>query len=161
MVRVSGFDELVNEHGEWLARLCWLLTLDHDDAADVAQETLTRAWRDRDALILHPEPAAWLRRVALNLCFDRSRRRSARRRRGHLVAVDEHQAPAPVELDLHRAIARLSPRQRQAVVLRYWHDLDVAACADAMGVSTGSVKQHLSRAQTALADAPELAREEP
>ncbi|MEM9465485.1 MAG: sigma-70 family RNA polymerase sigma factor [Actinomycetota bacterium] len=155
------FDELVAEHGEWLRRLCWLLTLDHDDAAEVAQETLTRAWRDRDSLVLHPEPAAWLRRVALNLSFDRSRRRGARRRRGHLVAIDDSAPETTVEIDLHRAIARLSPRQRQAVVLRYWHDLDLTACADAMGVSTGSVKQHLSRAQAALAATPELAREDP
>ncbi len=45
----------------------------------------------------------------------------------------------------------LPVRQREAIVLHYWADLGVDACAAAMGVSPGSVKQHLSRARQRLA----------
>jgi RNA polymerase sigma factor (sigma-70 family) len=48
-------------------------------------------------------------------------------------------------------MGRLSPRHREALVLRYWLDLSEAEMADAMGVSRGTVKSHVSRGLDALA----------
>jgi len=54
---------------------------------------------------------------------------------------------------IDQEIARLPPRQRQAFILRYWEELDVAETAQSMGCSEGSVKTHCSRAAHALATA--------
>ena len=62
-----------------------------------------------------------------------------------------HQQAQVVAL-VEQALARLPARQRQAFLLRYWEELDVAEAAAAMGCSEGSVKTHCSRAVHALAE---------
>ena len=52
---------------------------------------------------------------------------------------------------LENEIKSLPPRQREAFLMRYWEDMDVAETASAMGCSEGSVKTHCSRATHALA----------
>lgn len=123
-------------------------------AEDAVQDALLATWTRGD----DPDSyTAWVTTVALN------RARSATRRlRAEQRAVDRlPAAPAPedaVVADVARALTRLSLRQRQVTVLRYWLDLDVAAIARVLGVSDGTVKTQLSRARAALA--PLLACEE-
>ncbi|WP_133702174.1 RNA polymerase sigma factor [Roseateles toxinivorans] len=56
-------------------------------------------------------------------------------------------------LAIEGEVAQLPTRQREAFLLRYWEELDVAETADVMGCSEGSVKTHCSRAVHALAKA--------
>ena len=63
------------------------------------------------------------------------------------AALDQAQVLEIIEQEL----AKLPPRQREAFVMRYWEELDVAETAKAMGCSEGSVKTHCSRAAHTLA----------
>jgi RNA polymerase sigma-70 factor, ECF subfamily len=63
--------------------------------------------------------------------------------------LEQSQVLALIETE----IAKLPPRQREAFLMRYWEDMDVAETALAMGCSEGSVKTHCSRATHTLANA--------
>jgi RNA polymerase sigma-70 factor (ECF subfamily) len=146
------FAEFFEQTAPGLVRLCFLTTLDREAAADAAQEAMSRAWRDWHRVGADSsDPAAWTRTVALNLCRNRWRRVASQARLvPRAYTVDGRSDDLP-DVDLQRALRRLPVRQREAVVLHYWADLGVEACATAMGVSPGSVKQHLSRARQRLA----------
>lgn len=68
---------------------------------------------------------------------------------GPLEALENSQLVDLIDIE----VQKLPARQRQAFLLRYWEDLDVAETALAMGCSEGSVKTHCSRATHALAAA--------
>jgi RNA polymerase sigma-70 factor, ECF subfamily len=79
----------------------------------------------------------------------------------HLSETDAEQAETPERLFsqtqmlglIEAELIKLPPRQREAFLMRYWIDLDVAETAAAMGCSEGSVKTHCSRATHTLAAA--------
>src|SRR4051794_29101038 len=116
------------------------------ESEDVAQETLARAfvhWRK-----VNTYPEAWVVRVAGNLAVDAWRRT---RRFGRATGPEElTPGPDAARVDLHRALHRLSRRQREVLVLRFLADLSEADVADALGCSVGSVKVHASRGLAAL-----------
>jgi RNA polymerase sigma-70 factor (ECF subfamily) len=142
------FEDFYREHRDGLWGLCYLATLDAETAADACQEAMMRAWDRWDALA-GQAPLAWVRQVGLNLC--RSWWRRTQRELRLLPRVLEFRsAVEPVDVDLVMALRRLPRRQREAVGLRYWGDLSVAECAQVMGVSVGSVNQHLARARASL-----------
>ncbi len=64
---------------------------------------------------------------------------------------DQLQQTQTLEI-IEKALQKLPHRQRQAFLLRYWEELDVAEAATVMGCSEGSVKTHCSRATHALAE---------
>ena len=146
------FAEFFRREQASLVRMCWLLTLDDQAAADVAQEAMARAWSSWGRLAAEGEnPAGWVRTVAANLA--RSRWRKLRREAAVLSRLGDRTSRQQLaDPALEAALGKLAPRQREAVVLRYWADLPVAGCAEVMGVSPGSVKQHLARAHRRLAD---------
>jgi len=120
------------------------------EAEDAVQEALVSTWARRDDPTNY---AAWVTAVALNKA-----RGATRRLRAESRASSRLPSPASDSLDgldsaadLGSALARLSVRQRQVTVLRYWHDLDVAGIARVLSISEGTVKTQLSRARAALA----------
>ena len=74
---------------------------------------------------------------------------TSKSREGPADLLEQSQVVEVIEKELQR----LPPRQRQAFLLRYWEELDVAETAAVMGCSQGSVKTHCSRAAHALAAA--------
>lgn len=68
-------------------------------------------------------------------------------------SAEDHTRRAQILREIEAEIRQLPARQREAFLMRYWEDMDVAETAAAMGCSEGSVKTHCSRAVAALSKA--------
>ncbi len=149
-LRAAAFDDFFREQHDPLLRLCFALTLDREVARDIAQEAMARAWRDWTR-IADGHPVAWSRQVALNLARSRGRRR--RTEQAAVMGPVRDAELVVADIDLLRALAELTDRQREAVVLHHLLDLSVADCATSMDVAEPSVKIHLRRGRARLAKA--------
>ncbi len=149
----AGFEEFVAARRPALLRTAYLLTGSHADAEDLVQTTLLRVVPHWRRIAATPEP--YVRRVLARESVTRWR---GRRWRERLVAraPDVPTGPTNERLALRGALARLSPRQRAVLVLRYYEDLTEVATAEALGISIGTVKSH---ARDGLARLRELAPE--
>ncbi len=138
-----------------------LYTGDPELARDVAQEALVRACaRWGRVSRLDTRPGAWVHRVALNLAKNEARRRGRERVAIHrLQGRAEEVIADPAEgAPVRAALAELAPRQRAALVLRYWSQLSVRETATAMRCREGTVKALTHQAIARLRDV--LATEE-
>jgi RNA polymerase sigma-70 factor, ECF subfamily len=132
-----------------LVRALAVVAGDAESAADAVQDAFVQAFRHWRRIRRYDDPAAWVRRVAVNRVLNQHRRRDRREAAvGRLEA-----APAGVDrdLDIAPAVAALPPQQRTAVALHYLADLSVAEVAVAMRVAPGTVKAHLHAARQTLA----------
>ena len=153
----SEFAEFALARSGALHRAAYLMVGDAQLAQDLVQEALTRtyvAWprlrdpRNAEAYCrkaITTTAISWFRRKG----WDNERPTEAlpeSAHRGHDVAVAERDA-------LWRALQTLPPRQRAALVLRYFEDLTEAQTAAAMGCAVGTVKSQVSSALAKLRDA--------
>lgn len=135
-------------HGE-AVRLAYDLCGDWHRAEDVAADAFAKCYRHwREGEIAHPR--AYLRRSVANEVNSRFRRLALERREAAARASEVPARAAPDEQYadrqlLERVLAQLPPRQRAAVVLRYYADLPERDTARALGVSVGAVKSSASR----------------
>jgi RNA polymerase sigma-70 factor (sigma-E family) len=154
----AGFAEFVASRTPALSRTAYLLTGDHHLAEDLLQTALLQAARHWERIEAAPE--AYVRRILYhqNISWWR-RRRIAEAPLGSYDAPAAGSATDPdLRLTLEQALARLTPKQRTVLVLRFFEDLTEVQAAAALGVTAGTVKsttrQALGRIRVL---APELA----
>ncbi|MEU6065844.1 SigE family RNA polymerase sigma factor [Streptomyces sp. NPDC047082] len=153
--------------GRWprLMRTAFLLTGEQHAAEDLIQSTLEQvyvAWRKVGSA---DDPEAYVRRVMINAHARRHRRRlkeflAPKDDSGlaHEVAdTGDRISQADDRSALLKALGQLPPRQREAVVLRYWEDLTETQAAEAMGCSVGTVKSNAAKGIAKLRAIPGLA----
>jgi len=129
------------------------------EAEEVAQEVFVRLWKQAP----HWQPGrarfdTWLHRVALNLCYDRLRRRrdEAPGDDADEAAADRAGEPDAVLQDrqrgrrVARALAELPQRQREALVLQYYQELSNSEAAELMGIGIEALESLLVRARRSL-----------
>lgn len=150
---VDGFRALFDRQFEPMRRLAYLLGA--DDPENIAQEAFVRL-HGRWSTLGSPDRALpYLRRTVVNLSRSRLRHlRVVRRTPGDAVpdaaSAEAHVLARSSHEELLAALATLSRRQRQVLVLRYWLDLDQAEIAETLGIAVGTVKATTNHAMTGL-----------
>jgi RNA polymerase sigma-70 factor, ECF subfamily len=127
-------------------------------AEDAVQEALARAWERSERGERIESLKAWVTTVAVNQVRSGFRSLRAERRarqrsgpRGSEGVVLPSVVGAEQAVDVRRALMALPRRQREATVLRYYLDLDVAEVARVLRINEGTAKTTLHRARKALA----------
>jgi RNA polymerase sigma-70 factor, ECF subfamily len=138
---------------------------DSELAADLTQETFVKAYRAFDSLEDPGRGRAWLYQIAGRTALDELRRRRIVRfvpwtgeSRGVVASAEDTALRRRVSADLERALARIPPRQRQALLLAELHELTGLELAEALGVSHVAARALLTRARESLRQALVLER---
>ncbi|MFE7194284.1 SigE family RNA polymerase sigma factor [Kitasatospora sp. NPDC057541] len=152
--RDAEFTEYASARTPWLRKVAYLLCGDWHRADDLVQETVTKLYVRWGRMSKVENIDGYVRTVLVNTFLAEQRspwgRWSARRREDTLPERAVSGPDLDVSVDLRTALTALPPRQRAAVVLRYYCDLTVEQTAAAMACSTGNVKSQTSRGLDAL-----------
>jgi RNA polymerase sigma-70 factor (ECF subfamily) len=156
---LAAFDALARAHFKRVYSFTHRLIGSHEDAEDLAQECFVRAWR---ALPHYREEAAfatWLCRIALHLAQDHRR---AGARRAVAIPIEHGDRPsseaspaealtrAELSQEVARALDRLPPRLRAALVLRAIEGREYDEVAEITGVKSATARTHVMQARRLL-----------
>ena len=142
------FTEFATNRWATLFRCAYLLTGSTADAEDCVQTALTKAYAVWGRIERLEQPEAYVRKMVVNTFLSDRRRRG----RPQVLVVEREAAAASPEpavaarLDLGAAVAKLPPRQRAVIVLRFYCDATERQAAEVLGCSVGTVKSQTADA---------------
>ncbi|MBX5437778.1 MAG: sigma-70 family RNA polymerase sigma factor [Alicyclobacillaceae bacterium] len=154
-VRAQKVAALVERHQSWLIHLAAAYLGSLHSAQDCVQDVFVMALTKLDPTLPEASIRSWLATCTVNRA--RSMLRAARLRR--LVSVDRLYARECAQADVYPSldetgvlakVMELPVRNREVLVLRYYHDLDIATIAQVLSMSENTVKTRLRRAKERL-----------
>lgn len=164
---LPSFEELVERHQRQLLAIAYRILGNWQDAEDLAQEALLKAYLRLGDLANPSALGPWLRRLTVNACLDALARRQRRPNTVSLTAPDDQEAPAPERAlsvasaeddavraeewhDLRRTLSGLEPGAREALVLREIYGYSYAEIAEKLDLGLSAVKMRVHRARHAV-----------
>jgi RNA polymerase sigma-70 factor, ECF subfamily len=154
MSELDFFEGLFQRYEAALVGFLWRMSHDEQAAHDLGQETFLRAWENRATLMSHPNPKAWLFRVATNLALNHARHHTIVRQTLTPiiddVALPETQDPASAitERDqVWEVLSELPPRSRALLILREVYQFSGTEAAAMLGMSSVAAKATLVRSR--------------
>jgi len=156
----AAFEALVQRYERQIYAFTYRMMGNPDDAFDLTQECFIRAYKNLDRTNAELNISAWLHRIASNACLDQLRRRQRIRwlpwdTAKHEPLLDNHPFDDPERVataventsDVQRVLDGMSPRNRQALVLREYEGMSTREIGEVMGLSRSAVKSVLFRAR--------------
>lgn len=158
----EAYGELVQNYQSLVFNVCYRLMGELREAEDMTQETFLHAFRHLGQYDPDRPFAAWIRRVATNLCINRYKTHKI----DSLPFDEELEKPVPgdpvtpeaVQLQAEKsekvraAICSLAPVYRVVIELRHFQDLSYTEIAEQLNLPLSDVKSHLFRARRLLAE---------
>lgn len=153
----QAFEGIVRRWQGPLVNMAWRYCRDRGRAEEMAQEAFVRAWRGLAQWRREANFSTWLFSVAANVY--RTELKRVPTVNLTMEEIEEPSAPASQhtamaereqQQSVRSAVLALPRRYREAVILFYFHEMDVAAAARTMGLPEGTVKARLSRGRALL-----------
>jgi RNA polymerase sigma factor (sigma-70 family) len=145
-VVLAQIEEAYRERYPVFLRVALAIVGDAELARDAVHDAFVRAVRHRRRYRGGRDIEPWLWRIVVNA----ARKRRPRAAELPLPSVEIAAPTTPLNGDLRSLVASLPERQRQALFLRYYADLDYQSIADALGIKPGTVAASLHGAHQAL-----------
>jgi len=141
----QAFIELLQEEKVKLYKMAYIYMKNENDALDVVQETIARAYANIHTVKEEQYFATWLIRVLINTALEMIRKNQK------IVPLLEQQleqeqiSTNDEKLDLLQAIEQLEEKYKTVILLRYYRDLQIKEIADLIGCPEGTVKTNVHR----------------
>lgn len=160
-----AFGKIIEAYQGPVYNLAYRMLNNSGEAEEAAQEAFIRAYTRLDSYNPNHKFSTWLLSITSNYCID-----LIRKRRAILLSIDEPLPPHPSLMSEKSAapepqlvqneqqemvqslLAELAPEYREAVVLRYWHELSYEEIAEMMDTTVSAIKSRLFRARKQLAE---------
>lgn len=156
---VAAFDELMRAHEDRIFAVCLRMLRDREAALEATQETFITVFRKADRFAGRSAFGTWLYRVAINTCYDLTRRnrrhRADRLPEGHDPAdpsSEDRLGAVEMRSDIEAALDDLPAEFRAAVILSDLEGLALETVSDVLGVPLGTVKSRVFRGRRLLAE---------
>jgi RNA polymerase sigma-70 factor (ECF subfamily) len=157
----EAFAYLVEVYQRPVYNLCYRMLGNAGDAEDAAQETFIRAYKAINRYDISRKFSSWLLTIASNYCIDHHRRRKLPTFSYDSLPVPDIPDKQPgmetqIVLDerhemVMELLEELNPKDRSAIILRYWYDYSYEEIARSLSLSVSAVKSRLHRARQELA----------
>lgn len=152
--RAIAFRSLARQHLDASYRLANAILGQPAEAEDAVHDAFITAWRKWESLRDPAKFDAWFKRIVVNTCRDRLRRRTrttASDIAAHgSLATPDHAGAANDRVLLEQALRQLKPDDQVLIVLRYDRDLKLGDIAELLRIPTGTVKRRLNTAHQRL-----------
>jgi RNA polymerase sigma-70 factor (ECF subfamily) len=140
--RDAFFETMVKDYGPKLYNLIRSIVLNHDDASDLLQETLIKAWKALGTFRNEASYTTWLYRIALNEALRHQRHAALKNKffRSKPPLKTEPTAVPNAEAVLSAALHMLTPRQRGIFAMHYFNNLSFTEIASMLQIAESTAK---------------------
>lgn len=147
----EAFEMIIRTHSRTLFAIAYGILQSPEEAEDVVQDSLIRAWKMRWRVRDPEKFPAWLSMIARHRAHDAFRKRRRDFTYEKIKATDVNMAETgAIDQQLHLAIATLPELYRAALILRYFEEMDYRNIERTLGLTNGALRGILGRALASL-----------
>jgi RNA polymerase sigma-70 factor (ECF subfamily) len=148
----EAFEMIIRTHSRTLFAIAYGILQNREEAEDVVQDSLVKAWKVRWRVRDPEKFPAWLCMIARHRAHDVFRRRRPIPLTHEIIETNAADTADPAIMDqqLHSALASLPELHRAALTLRYFEEMDYRSVENALGLTNGALRGILGRALVSL-----------
>jgi RNA polymerase sigma-70 factor, ECF subfamily len=148
----EAFEMIIRTHSRTLFAIAYGILQNREEAEDVVQESLIKAWKMRWRVRDPEKFPGWLSMIARHRAHDVFRKRRPARITHEGLETSDANTPDTTAIDqqLHSALASLPELHRAALILRYFEEMDYRTIENTLGLTNGALRGILGRSLASL-----------